>query len=69
MKQNSMNVKILTAIMEPAKIWNQKGLIVSAPQAMEEHIVRLTLMIVQTILVRVKEAIAMIKVRLNLKRI
>ena len=67
MKQNSMNVKILTAIMEPALIWNQKDLIVVASQATEEHIVRLTLMIVQAILVVVKEAIAMMKVRLNLK--
>ena len=48
--------------MEPALIWIQKDLTVVAFLAMEEDIVRLTLMIVPAIPVRVKAATAMIKV-------
>ena len=63
MKLNLMNVKTLTAIMGPVLIWNQKVLTADASLAMEEHIVRLTLMIVLAIHVRVKEATAMMKVK------
>ena len=58
-------MKMLTAIMGPVLIWNQKVLTAVASLAMEEHIVRLTLMIVLAILARVKEATAMMKVRAN----
>ena len=64
-KLNLMNAKMLTAIMGPVLIWNQKVLTAVASLAMEEHIVRLTLMIVLAILARVKEATAMMKVRAN----
>ena len=68
-KLNLMNVKTLTAIMGPVLIWNQKVLTAVASLAMEEHIVRLTLMIVLAIHVRVKEATAMMKVRENFTNI
>ena len=48
--------------MEPALIWIQKDLTVVAFLAMEEDIVRLTLMIVPAIPVRVKAATVMMKV-------